>query len=122
MQTFLAVLLVALILFPVFMYIYQAGAMDYYTEHGRTAAEIEVWLTTRKWYNKFKKNIMFELEQEGLTEEEVNDILSGERDKMTIGGAFAWNATPEGTIYWAEREKEFLKWYYGQIIDFHLFK
>lgn len=122
MQTFLTALLVFLVLAPMFVYIYQKQAMDYYKNYGRKPEEIRNWLVGRKWYSVFKTNLLKELEDGALSAEDVDDIIAGKRDKMTIGAAFAWNATPEGTKYWGKREYQFLKWYYGQWVDFHMFK
>ena len=91
--------------------------MYHYSEYPRSSEEIKYWLERRNWYDRFKINV-----QSYLPENRTEDALSGLFDLDTISGAFIWAKTSEGIEYWAQREYEFLRWYYGQWIDFHLTK
>lgn len=130
-------LFVCLLLFPIGAYFIQRYYLNYYKLNGRQTIEIECWLKTRKWYSKFTDNIKNEIleshrDENGVinltsdimneVESAVNDFVSGKHDKETISNAFTWCNSLEGTEYWGKREYEFLKWYFGQKIDFHLFK
>ena len=137
MTNLLWVLLICMILFPIGMYFIQKHNLNYYKINGRYPEEIEEWLKTRKWYTDFRDNIQQDILNKyrlddgslQLTAEisaEINckviEVISGLIDKETISSAFSWMDSPEGSVYWGEKEYEFLKWYFGQYIDFHLFK
>lgn len=137
MDGFLISILICLILFPIGIYFIQKYSLNYYKLNGRLPIEIECWLKTRHWYSKFTDNIKNEILESYRDEnsvvkltndimdeidKKIKDITSGFNDKETISSAFCWNTSLEGTEYWAKKEYEFLKWYYGQYIDFHLFK
>lgn len=76
----------------------------------RTEQEIKAWLETRRWFNKFKRN----LEKEAILHQDspksTDDILEGRWGYMTISGAFLWCNTSEGVNYWKRRNIEFLAW------------
>lgn len=137
MNNLLWCLLICMILFPIGTYFIQKHNLNYYKINGRTPVEIEAWLKTRKWFYKFRDNIQQSILEEYRLDdgslqvtdkisEEINiklyDVLCGSFDKETISSAFSWINTPEGTEYWGKKEYEFLKWYFGQYIDLHLFK
>ena len=137
MNTLLISLLICMILFPIGVYFIQKYNMNFYKLHGRSAIEIESWLKTRKWFTEFYDNIQkeilenYRLEDGSIAidsvatveiENRLVEVISGSLDKNTISCAFSWASTPEGTEYWGKREYEFLKWYFGQFIDLHLFK
>lgn len=137
MNIFLSGLLICLILFPIGIYFIQKSNLNYYKLNGRQPIEIECWLKTRNWYDKFTTNIKNEIlesyrDENGvvdLTKEIMDEIdkaiehfVSGEEDKATISNGFLWSTSLEGTEYWGKREYEFLKWYFGQYIDLHLMK
>ena len=130
-------LFILLILSVILLYFIQKDNLQYYTMNGRKNSEIEDWLNTRPWYNFFKFNIQQEVLNEYKNDNgeiildknieekidnKLNEIISGKNDTLTISNAFCWKNTPEGTKYWGEREHEFLAWYFGQYVDFHLFK
>lgn len=131
------ILFICMILFPVGTYFIQKRNLNYYKVHGREGLEIETWLKTRKWYPEFYTNIQQYLlesfrqndgsiavdsEASKYIEEETERIISGHYNKQTISAAFSWRTSNEGTRYWGKREYEFLRWYFGQYIDLHLFK
>ena len=128
---FLLVLIIPLL---VVLFFIQRYNIEYYKAYGRTAEEISQWLKTRKWYHAFVNNVRDELiaaycdngicdkETQRIIEGKVKYILDGNLDKGTISQAFAWMDTKEGTKYWGRREYWFLKWYFGQYIDFHFFR
>lgn len=137
MTKLLVTLLICMILFPIGAYFIQKYNLNYYKLNGRDPLEIQCWLKTRKWYSAFRDNIQQSVLEEYRTEDgslhvdekidqeiayKLDSILSGSFDKETISAAFSWTDTPEGTKYWGNKEYDFLKWYYGQFIDFHLFK
>lgn len=130
-------LLICLILFPIGTYFIQKHNLNYYKVYGRQPFEIAPWLKTRKWYNEFITNIKNEIieshrDYNGIVnlddrvmqeiQDKIDHIVSGQDDKETISAAFCWLTSIEGTEYWGKKEYEFLKWYYGQYIDLHLFK
>lgn len=106
-----------LALAPVLLYCIQKTRMEYYSEFRRKPEEIKEWLEKRRWYERFKTNV-----QSYLSPEEAEDLLSGQFDLDTISSAFMWEWTPEGIEFWGKCEYQFLRWYYGQWIDFHLMK
>ena len=123
MNGFLISILICLILFPIGIYFIQKYSLNYYKLNGRLPIEIECWLNEilesyrdENSVVKLTNDIMDEIDKK------IEDITSGFNDKETISSAFCWNTSLEGTEYWAKKEYEFLKWYYGQYIDFHLFK
>ena len=118
MNTILLLIFICLILLPIVVYIIQKNNMAYYQLNGRDNSEIEAWLKSRKWFSSFKRNV----EQEYTSVDEINAIIFGKNDTLTIANAFCWKDTPEGTEYWGKREHEFLAWYFGQYVDFHLLK
>lgn len=132
MNALLIFIFVLLIVIPLQIYFTQKYNMVYYTTHRRDPQEIEHWLRSQKWFGLFEQRMFDSLVQsydnplqEGDIDDinrEIANIIKGAADKYTISSAFRWGDTKEGVEYWAEREKQFLKWYYGQWIDFHLFK
>ena len=109
--------------------------MDYFKTHGRQPVEIETWLKTQYWYSSFRQRIQEEIlnstrdendaiyltsEIETEIDNKLKEVTEGYLDKNTISQAFCWADTSEGTKYWGNKEYQFLKWYYGQYIDFHL--
>lgn len=137
MNGILAGLLISLILFPIGTYFIQKYSLNYYKLNGRQPLEIEMWLKTRSWYNKFIADIKNEIIESyrdidgvvNLTseimdeiEQKTEEIVSGRNDKETISTAFYWGTSLEGTEYWGKKEHQFLQWYFGQYIDLHLFK
>ena len=136
-NSFLIGLLIALIALPIMLYVKQKQNLTYYKLNGRDRMEIECWLKTRKWYHAFITNIKNEiieshrddngevlLNKEVMQEidDKVDLVTHGHLDKTTISEAFCWMNSLEGSAYWGEREYEFLRWYFGQYVDFHLFK
>lgn len=137
---FLTILLFILLIIPPVLYMIQKNNMAYFSENGRDPIEIELWLKRRIWFKRFRNRILDEIlaEKYGLVNDEdeidrdkinfdelikeVDERISGKYDKNTISNAFCWMNTPEGTKYWGNKEYKFLRWYYGQYIDFHLFK
>ena len=126
-----------LILIPVVLYIVQRINLNYYKLNGRKPIEIECWLKTRKWYNLFIDEIKNEILEDDrvdngqvlLSNELMQDIqnridyiVSGCDDTATISNAFFWRTSLQGIAYWGKRAYEFLRWYYGQYVDFHLVK
>ena len=79
----------------------------------RTPKQIQVWLRTRLWYNKYKANLKKTYDDPG----EILSYLTGYEYENTISTAFCWKETPEGVKYWGKREKRFLRWYYHQGIE-----
>ena len=126
MQTTLWVIFIIMIIFPIVMYWIQKRNLTYFKLHGRTPLEIERWLMSQDWFTLWWNNTMLYLKEEydddlDAAYEKAMDILTkGEYDKQTISSAFPWSTTKEGTEYWARAEYKFLKWYFGQYIDFHL--
>lgn len=113
-----------------YFYLMHRDNMDYYKAYGRKEEEIAEWLRKRKWYLAFRDNIQqgilnkyrlddgsiqFNEDIDKEIEETLNEVLSGRFDKQTISAAFFWADTAEGTKYWGKCEKQFLKWYFGQI-------
>ena len=114
-----------MILFPPVIYWIQKRNLTYFKLHGRTPLEIECWLKSQSWFPLWWNNIILYLKEEyddlDMAYEHAMDILTkGEYDKQTISSAFPWSTTKEGTEYWAKMELKFLRWYFGQYIDFHL--
>lgn len=137
MNNLLIFLLIILIIFPIILYFIQKYNLSYFKLYGREPIEIEIWLKTRTWYNDFVSDIKNEIiesyrDEDGTMnlsqqimneiEQKTNEIISGGYDKNTISSAFCWNTSLKGTEYWGKREYEFLMWYYGQYVDFHLVK
>lgn len=135
MSTFLIILFICIILFPIGLYFIQKSNLHYYKLNGRYNIEIECWLKKQSWFNSFKSNIEKYLidcykdengnltgEDYKLIDKESEELITGLHDKTTISDAFAWMDTPEGSNYWGNIEYKFLKWYFGQYVDFHLFK
>ena len=134
MDTFLIVLLVLMIVAPIVLFFVQKHNLNYYKIHGRAPVEIESWLKTRPWYTTYRAEIFSCLLKEFKSingrapeDHEINDmmekiesIVRGEYDRSSIGGVFTWAETEEGVEVWAKREYSFLKWYFGQYVDFHL--
>ena len=126
-----------MIAFPITLYWIQKRNLTYYKLHGRTPLEIECWLKKQPWYISFKYNIQqsvldkYRFEDDFLhitdkikdeVDQKLDNVLSGDLDKQTISSAFPWMTTDEGTKYWAAVEYKFLKWYFGQYVDFYLTK
>jgi hypothetical protein len=107
---------------PIVIYIIQQNNLKYYKLVGREPVEIECWLKTRKWYPEFYSNIQKAMLSNPDMEYDIEEIVTGRLNTLTISSAFPWVDTDEGSVYWGEREKEFLKWYFGQYIDFHIIK
>lgn len=134
MVTIIWIIFILMLIVPVILYIIQDYNMSYYKLNGRRGIEIECWLKTRKWYNSFIYNIQREIldgykingegvsidDIEAVIDKKIKEFVTGENDTSTISNAFYWPDTPEGTKYWAKREHEFLAWYFGQYVDFHL--
>jgi len=139
-NTFLWFLLIFLILLPVVLYDIQKSNLKYFKENGRDPNEIAYWLKNKNWFPIFKNRILDEIlyDKYGLVNDEdeidsdkinieeikneIDERISGIFDTNTISNAFCWKNTPEGTKYWGKKEYEFLMWYFGQYVDFHLFK
>lgn len=134
MNTFLTIVFILMIIVPVILFCVQKRNLNYYKLHGRSRVEIESWLKTRPWYttyraetfssilNNFKSinNRAPEDHEIDIMMNQLESIASGVCDKSTISGAFPWTTTKEGQRVWAKRQYSFLKWYFGQYVDFHL--
>lgn len=134
---FLIGILICMIVLPIMLYFIQKYNMNYYKLYGRDRIEIECWLKTRRWYLAFITNIKNEIIESHRDEngevllntevmKEIEDktdlVTHGHLDTKTISEAFTWMNSLEGSAYWGQKEYEFLKWYYAQWVDFHLFK
>ena len=136
MNWVVAEIMLLMILFPVGTYVIQKRNLAYYQENPRSPEEIHKWLIKRRWYGVFymrimdylldyyKKNdeISIDADDSHSLHLEIEKITSGKDGADTISSAFDWKNTPEGTKFWGKRELQFLRWYYGQYIDLHLFK
>ena len=124
-----------MIVFPIGTYVIQKRNLYYYQENPRTPQEIHDWLVKRRWYGVFYEHMMDYLidnyrvgEDIAISDEdahalhiEIENVINGKLGTDTISCAFDWKDTPEGTKFWGKRELQFLRWYYGQYIDLHLF-
>jgi len=136
-DVYLIALLVFLILLPIAIYCLQVGNMNYYKTHGREPVEIKYWLRSQSWYNAYITNIKNEVieshedengnivindEVKKEIEDKTDYARNGYLDTKTISNAFTWMNSVEGSAYWGDKEYKFLRWYFAQYIDFHLFK
>ncbi len=78
--------------------------------HHRSKTEIQKWLKTRDWYNKYVNNL--KVEYTNISQR--RKFLLGDMETGTISAAFCYSETPEGAEYWLKIEETFLKWYYYQ--------
>ena len=134
MNTFLTIVFILMIIVPVILFCVQKKNLNYYKLHGRSRVEIESWLKTRPWYTTYRAEVFSDILNDfksindrapedheiDIMMEKLDSIVRGAYDKNTISGAFPWTATEEGQKVWARRQYSFLKWYFGQYVDFHL--
>ena len=76
----------------------------------RSSKAVRLWLRTRLWYGRYKKNLHNEYDDK----EEESYFLNGLYGESTIASAFYFSSTPEGVEYWGKKEERFLRWYYYQ--------
>lgn len=74
----------------------------------RTAKEIRQYLKMQKWYKDYVRNVKNE---RSLQKKDKKAILRGYNKYATISGAFFWNNTYQGLVFWAKVDEKFLKWY-----------
>lgn len=137
MNWIIAEIMLVMIIFPLGMFVIQKRNLYYYQENPRTPQEIHDWLVKRRWYGVFYMRMMDYLldnyKDEGdsiaISDEdshalhiEIENVINGNLGTDTICSAFDWKNSPEGTKFWGKKELQFLRWYYGQYIDLHLFK
>ena len=76
----------------------------------RSKTDIQKWLKTRDWYEKYVENLKGEYQDISQRQK----FLFGDKGASTISAAFLYMDTPEGSDYWVNIEEQFLKWYYFQ--------
>lgn len=76
----------------------------------RTPKEIRRWFRSRLWYHDFLRNAWF-----GRSSvKSAISIISGHCGMDTLMHAFRWDNTLQGSLFWEDRNCEFIKWYkYG---------
>ena len=75
----------------------------------KTNAAVAKWLKKQEWYEAWIDNLNLFRDDP----EVINDFINGLFDEGTIIKGFPWRMTPEGDTFWAEVNKQFEAWYYG---------
>lgn len=78
----------------------------------KTPQQVMEWLQAQEWYPKFVENYSKCKWNDGRDIEcFVKEFYDEGKGEDLICGAFVWNATREGLMYWGRVDGKFRKWY-----------
>lgn len=74
----------------------------------KTISQVKQYFKSKDWYKEFAKNIR---KYHKLTVNQYFDEIVDHDYSLALISAFLWTDSPQGFIFWNEKDIEYIKWY-----------